>query len=1272
LPGQSVKLRELLKSDPEEFYTRASSDAQVISKPKPRPSCAARAKKTAAISSRPATDNEVYFQHNVQQVPGPMDKLVGPLARDRFFGLAKDLQHERQIRDPPNQNPSGDQHHQIVGVREDYLDNILEERMLAMPLVIRNRPSQTINLQGRGIGDRQAIEFAKSFTSIPDVSGLDMGDNRLTGKSIVPVIQAASASHMLTHLNLSRNKLDKSSAAALAVYLKIRGCALKECNISRSSVSDSSAHCVIDALKVNTSVTSIDISHNQLGQSTSPNVSGAGDALAEMLGVNCTLTTLNMAWNQLAHKAALKFAQALKNNSSLRHINLAYNAVSGPAAEAMGWSLRSAKHLVFLDLSFNNVGSRALVVFASMLSDRRGETLTLKLHGGELCHQSLKAVVRLLSTNGGASCKLELSECGFDMSDPTVFHHDEPAGNYVLDMSQLYDRTVALELLKLSETKPACHFVSVTHAASASKPPRKIKLENKTILQLANTAKFQEVTKSDRRRVETACQRASSGGDVITTEQMRSALKDLRLGHLLGDFKQIVEEYEEQLPEHCADGRMPTELFIEELCTALMELNCHTQEGSSRWIIPESGIVTINYSDRRWLASYSEITPRSRMSGIVRKLQQEADSMQHEVRKDLDTLICKVFCIQPVREMISWDTRLCLTNDQALEILKLAQSKSLGDKLNSLAGALPLAFEPSMRLALTSNYISTEQTPALQAKLGSLFFPLFGNPTGAYVSLDMKKLFDRQTAVILMSINDTEKHVAHRHGFPDTSQECNRDHFRNARLGGHGLVLSEKIYAQLPETGILEIDFVSTTRPPWEVAPIRAAEFEDLLATVAAQSCISDSKQALVENQLGVIQYECVKSWFTVEQAIEIIISFAAQKNIKHCKANKESRHSSIQKRYCSTGETTLLKNGQLFDRVRTIAALFSRLIDLNNFHKLLEVLTFDEEEEVFHRLGWLNVYNPLYTEREYRLDLARPEEREMLKLLLTVSVQETDQYRLTHQGKELDSWVDGEFVETPAAPGAPASEIVRDWDLRVFRLKWVRDPRKIPFCGTIALCWNHECAFETARIALQRLVLCGGNPLDYLGHERDVKIAYPVPQNNFAFNEDCGDPFSHPSHSRKGSNIKGSLTTGKRSSVPAVSQRRSSTTASTTSSSVESNGKKSSSTVTAVSTIPTASSSETSSAATTSASNSETSSSSSSSTSAAASTTGIVTTASASAGSASRKSSVRKSSAMPLNSNVRKARSTDKSETESGKTPTPARKVSANVSKLKPFPERE
>ena len=47
------------------------------------------------------------------------------------------------------------------------------------------------------------------------------------------------------------------------------------------------------------------------------------------------------------------------------------------------------------------------------------------------------------------------------------------------------------------------------------------------------------------------------------------------------------------------------------------------------------------------------------------------------------------------------------------------------------------------------------------------------------------------------------------------------------------------------------------------------------------------------------------------------------------------------------------------------------------------------EQDECYHRLGYLNLFNPMLPDHDYRLDLRSWEQRELCKLLVKLGIEE-------------------------------------------------------------------------------------------------------------------------------------------------------------------------------------------------------------------------------------------------------------------------------------------
>lgn len=76
--------------------------------------------------------------------------------------------------------------------------------------------------------------------------------------------------------------------------------------------------------------------------------------------------------------------------------------------------------------------------------------------------------------------------------------------------------------------------------------------------------------------------------------------------------------------------------------------------------------------------------------------------------------------------------------------------------------------------------------------------------------------------------------------------------------------------------------------------------------------------------------------------------------------------------------------------RVMLLQSVFSHIVDLENMNIIIDnVFTLGERNEAFHRLGIMNLLDPMKPDRLYRLDLRRYDHREWVKILVALAVAE-------------------------------------------------------------------------------------------------------------------------------------------------------------------------------------------------------------------------------------------------------------------------------------------
>ncbi|OHE72562.1 MAG: hypothetical protein A2007_06040 [Verrucomicrobia bacterium GWC2_42_7] len=127
----------------------------------------------------------------------------------------------------------------------------------------------------------------------------------------------------ITTLDLEDGESDEFGdlgARALADALKINT-SLTELNLTANGIGGVGARALADALKTNTSLTKLNLTGNKIGDV------GAG-ALADVLRTNSTLIELNLSDNKISFYGASLIGEALDHNTSLTKLSLDGNYIS--------------------------------------------------------------------------------------------------------------------------------------------------------------------------------------------------------------------------------------------------------------------------------------------------------------------------------------------------------------------------------------------------------------------------------------------------------------------------------------------------------------------------------------------------------------------------------------------------------------------------------------------------------------------------------------------------------------------------------------------------------------------------------------------------------------------------------------------------------------------------------------------------------------------------------------------------------------------------------
>ena len=203
-------------------------------------------------------------------------------------------------------------------------------------------------------------ELAHSFGKSLDRVELDFSDGWFgpaPNQSLSTLCLALRVNTSLTSLDLSWNSIRNRGASSLSEALRVNT-SLTSLDLSENSIGVEGASSLSEALRVNTSLISLDLSKNSIGDE-------GASSLSKALRVNTSLTSLDLRYNYIRDEGASCLSEALRVNTSLTSLHLSHNSIGVKGGRSLSEALRVNTSLTSLDLSENSIG----VEGASSLSE---------------------------------------------------------------------------------------------------------------------------------------------------------------------------------------------------------------------------------------------------------------------------------------------------------------------------------------------------------------------------------------------------------------------------------------------------------------------------------------------------------------------------------------------------------------------------------------------------------------------------------------------------------------------------------------------------------------------------------------------------------------------------------------------------------------------------------------------------------------------------------------------------------------------------------------
>jgi Leucine-rich repeat (LRR) protein len=671
--------------------------------------------------------------------------------------------------------------------RHRFLQLLIKDGKCApLPIIIRHHPDdEELNLAHRTLGDDYIIYLSAVVQDLPNLTKLNLRDNRLTDRGMGKFIHTLANQQQIQSVDISENKIDSKSAEALTHFLKRRDCTLRVLKMSNADLDDDEVAIFMDALQMNQSLLEIDLSHNKLGGTGEKSVHNkkdqtlrGGAAVAAALGTNSTLRSLDLSWNKLGLLSAVNLEEALAINGTLLVLNLAYNTMRDDGAEAIGNSLAHNHSLTSLDLSHNSIGSIGAFVIATGLK-MNSFLRTVNMSGNAIGSYGGQALLHTLNYHS-VDREILLFNCSFDAessfsSTPKV-NLIYPTGKKSLDLSRPRNRCTMLELFRLASVKRGCTIRNIEYQASGGQGKSSRKKLSIKLVRSQNPAPF--------------------------------------LGQPYGTWTNSTTR--ERHPYTLLEG--------DEWMSIERELYLHDASTGKVWEIPTTGVISFDFFYAPRCATPVECL---NLTGL-RRLKQLLITHPKEfmsLLKLCQNLVLETYQVQDILE--------------ALEVVGKAK-----EKMDYLAYLLLCVRDTSNIASLFTRHVEElTQLKTLHQIMRNMFF-LCTNSFSGHYSLDLDHPMDRLAGVRLMEISDHENAYLYRampswassphHGF--TSQRANRSNFRNEfyrRMAVErgctdeffALGLEDKLH------GVLECDFVSISRPSVHAEALQDDHLEYLLAS---------------------------------------------------------------------------------------------------------------------------------------------------------------------------------------------------------------------------------------------------------------------------------------------------------------------------------------------------------------------------------------------------------------------------------------------------------
>ncbi|XP_062394426.1 NACHT, LRR and PYD domains-containing protein 12-like isoform X1 [Sardina pilchardus] len=258
-----------------------------------------------------------------------------------------------------------------------------------------------LDLSDNELGDSGVQLLSKGLSSPHcKLQTLRLAGNKLTDKSCELVASVLKSPNTLTELDLSNKDLGDSGVQLLSKGLSSPHCKLQILRLCKCGFSSEGYVCLALALMVNPScVKELDVSNNHPGESAQKLLS------ATMENPHRKVGALQLAGCKLTFKSCELVASVLQSPNSLIKLDLNTNDLGDSGAQLLSKGLSSPQcRLQTLSLQKCNIGEEGFTALASALRSNPSHIRRLLLMGSKATDSGVKHLSSLLED---PNCKLE-------------------------------------------------------------------------------------------------------------------------------------------------------------------------------------------------------------------------------------------------------------------------------------------------------------------------------------------------------------------------------------------------------------------------------------------------------------------------------------------------------------------------------------------------------------------------------------------------------------------------------------------------------------------------------------------------------------------------------------------------------------------------------------------------------------------------------------------------------------------------------------------------